>query len=333
MKSSDEERPGETLGASMSCQQQQQNLNAIEPKDPRQAKLAELEAEQDRRKIEQLKALDAGCWQQMAEQGLFQKAEDLLTSAAEYEESTVGRTERYAMLMHSLGALYDFRSNVDVVGQQQQLSLASSRFAERAVQALRSLMAQKGDGVCRSEKTRLSELLAESLLVRGKSLCNAALDGDCQDTTADTAFDDAEKDIKDASAIREELAHEQLAEAVMAIGYVHYCRACRVLQHKDDNSVVNKIEYMEQRYAKALEYYQRSLDLYMEGWGNEHTDVIRMRCNIALVYNVMSRMPCKDRLHYICESEKQYQLVLRIQQKVFGKRHQQTQRIDIQESL
>ena len=98
----------------MSCQQQQQNLNAIEPKDPRQAKLAELEAEQDRRKIEQLKALDAGCWQQMAEQGLFQKAEDLLTSAAEYEESTVGRTERYAMLMHSLGALYDFRSNVEL---------------------------------------------------------------------------------------------------------------------------------------------------------------------------------------------------------------------------
>lgn len=81
----------------------------------------------------QLMALDAGCWQEMAEQGLFQKAEDLLTSAAVLEEKTSGQTERYAMLMHSLGALYDFRSNVDVTGQQQSLSMASAKFAERAV--------------------------------------------------------------------------------------------------------------------------------------------------------------------------------------------------------
>ena len=39
----------------------------------------------------------------------FQKAEDLLSAAAVLEEKRQGETERYAMLMHSLGALYDFR--------------------------------------------------------------------------------------------------------------------------------------------------------------------------------------------------------------------------------
>jgi len=251
----------------------------------------------------------------------------LLTSAAELEERMSGQTERYAILMHSLGALYDFRSNVDVTGQQQELSLFSSKFAERSVQVLRSLTSKIGDDT--SRRKRLTDYLAKSLLMRGKSLCNTALDGDCQDTTAEAAFDDAEKDVKEAASIREELRHNQLAEAVMAVGYVFYCRACRVLNSKDAESVVGKIEFMEQKYAVALEHYKKSLNLYLERVGEEHTDSIRMRCNIALVYNVMSRMPCESRLEYLSEAENQYQQVLKIQEKVFGKRHQRTQRIEI----
>jgi len=317
--------------------QKEQPVGTSSAQDARLSRVAELEEEQEKVKQAELLALDAGCWQEMAEQGLFQKAEDLLTSAAELEENVSGQTERYAMLMHSLGALYDFRSNVDVTGRQQELSLSSSRFAERAVQVLRTLASNIGDEVdangsqitSQSRCKRLTDYLAKSLLMRGKSLCNTALDGDCQDTTAETAFDNAEQDVKEAASIREELRHSQLAEAVMAVGYVFYCRACRVLNSKDAESVVGKIEFMEQNYAYALKHYKKSLNLYLEKVGEEHTDSIRMRCNIALVYNVMSRMPCESRLEYLSEAEMQYQQVLKIQEKVFGKRHQRTQRIEI----
>ncbi len=282
--------------------------------------------------------LDAGCWQDMAEHGLFQKAEDLLTSAADLEEKKVGQTERYATLMHALGALYDFRSNVDVTGQQQMLSLKSAKFAERAVKVLHALVAKAindqimgvTDGATAQDGNRLSDQLAKSLLMRGKSLCNTALDGSPSlEMTAESAFDDAERDVKDAAAIREKLRHSQLAEAVMAVGYVYYCRACRVLNSPDADSVVGQIDYMEENYTMALEHYKRSLQMYIERVGNEHADSIRMRCNIALVYNVMSRMPCEKRMEYIEEAEKQYREVLKTQEKVFGKRHQRTQRLEI----
>ena len=282
--------------------------------------------------------LDAGCWQDMAEHGLFQKAEDLLTSAADLEEKKLGQTERYATLMHALGALYDFRSNVDVTGQQQMLSLKSAKFAERAVKVLHALVAKAindqimgvTDGATAQDGNRLSDQLAKSLLMRGKSLCNTALDGSPSlEMTAESAFDDAERDVKDAAAIREKLRHSQLAEAVMAVGYVYYCRACRVLNSPDADSVVGQIDYMEENYTMALEHYKRSLQMYIERVGNEHADSIRMRCNIALVYNVMSRMPCEKRMEYIEEAEKQYREVLKTQEKVFGKRHQRTQRLEI----
>jgi len=347
MKETDDDKGGETLSSALGRRRladeqaqaeeqqtqdsglpiHQQPAGTSSTRDVRLSRVAELEAEQEKVKNAALMALDAGCWQEMAEQGLFQKAEDLLTSAAELEEKMSGQTERYAILMHSLGALYDFRSNVDVTGQQQELSLFSSKFAERSVQVLRSLTSKIGDDT--SRRKRLTDYLAKSLLMRGKSLCNTALDGDCQDTTAEAAFDDAEKDVKEAASIREELRHNQLAEAVMAVGYVFYCRACRVLNSKDAESVVGKIEFMEQKYAVALEHYKKSLNLYLERVGEEHTDSIRMRCNIALVYNVMSRMPCESRLEYLSEAENQYQQVLKIQEKVFGKRHQRTQRIEI----
>ena len=43
----------------------------------------------------------------------------------------------------------------------------------------------------------------------------------------------------------------------------------------------------------------------------------------------MSRVPCEARLQYLVEAETHYEQVLKIQQKVFGKRHQRTQRIEL----
>ena len=82
-----------------------------------------------------------------------------------------------------------------------------------------------------------------------------------------------EVDAAEAAKIREELKHPQLAEGVMAIGYVHYCRACRVLNSKDAESVVDRISFMEESYSKALDQYKKSLNLYLDTVGPEHTDV------------------------------------------------------------
>ena len=306
---------------------QQPSVSSVN--DARKSRLAQLEAEQAKLKEEQLMAVDAGCWQDMAEHGLFQKAEDLLTSAADLEEKRHGQTERFGTLMHALGALYDFRSNTDVTGQQQMLSNKSARFALRAVQVLRALLQDEAQETSK-KNTRLSEQLAKSLLTRGKSLCNFALEwGEMMDMPAEQAFDEAEKDVRDAVSIRETLRHDQLGEAVMAVGYVFYCRACRVLQSPDPESVVGQIDFMEQNYATALEYYKKSWQMYCERVGNDHADAIRMRSNMALVYNVMSRMPCEKRKVYIEEAEKQYREVLQIQEKLFGKRHRRTQRLQM----
>ena len=333
-ESADEKGDGRTMSGRDSLtgsKPHQEGLAPISEQEARQTRLAELEAEQERAKRAELMSLDASCWQGMAEQGLFQKAEDLLTSAAELEDKTSGQSERYAMLMHSLGALYDFRSNVDVLGQQQNLSLESSKFAKRAVLALREVISRLGDDKGTAQM-RTSDFLAKSLLMRGKSLCNTALDGNCQSLTSEEAFDDAEKDVMEAATIRAEMRHSQYAEAKMALGYVFYCRGCRELNNLDDRDAEAagvRIKYVEENLAKALEHYQESLRLYVERVGQEHTDSIRMRCNIALVYNVMSGIPCESRLDYLTEAEVQYRQVLRIQEKVFGKRHQRTQRIEV----
>lgn len=203
--------------------------------------------------------------------------------------------------------------------------MTAVKFTERAIQALRILIALEGQD---ATKDRLKEHLAKTLLMRGKSLCNTCIDGDTRDpSVAVKAFDDAERDVTEAVVIREELTHHQLAEAVMAVGYVHYCRACAVLNSPDPESVVGKIDYMEENFAKAIEHYKKSLKYYIDQLGEEHTDSIRMMCNIALVHNLRSRMPCEQRLECLQYAEKQYQQVLKIQSKVFGKRHQRTSRI------
>lgn len=91
--------------------------------------------------------------------------------------------------------------------------------------------------------------------------------------TSGSTCNPAEKDAAEAAKIREDLKHPQLAEGVMAIGYVHYCRACRVLNSKDAESVVGKIAFMEESYSKALDQYKQSLNLYLDTVGPEHTDV------------------------------------------------------------
>ena len=50
---------------------------------------------------------------------------------------------------------------------------------------------------------------------------------------------------------------------------------------------------------------------------------------LSLFRSVMSRVPCEARLQYLVEAETHYEQVLKIQQKVFGKRHQRTQRIEL----
>mmetsp|Transcript_39819 Transcript_39819/g.125084 ORF Transcript_39819/g.125084 Transcript_39819/m.125084 type:complete len:256 (-) Transcript_39819:22-789(-) len=176
-----------------------------------------------------------------------------------------------------------------------------------------------------SMRARLEDYLASSLLMQGKSLCNTSLDGDIEDLTCADAFTMAEQSIKEAKDLRKKLQHKQLPEAIMAVGYVHYCRAGCILSGKSKHD--RTVAQLEAEYLNALESYQESLDHYLMGAGEEHTDSIRMRCNIALVYNVMSRIPCEKSLEYLEEAEKQYCKVLALQESLFGRRHQRTQRI------
>lgn len=61
-------------------------------------------------------------------------------------------------------------------------------------QVLRTIRDQLGEDT--RVRAKLNDQLAKSLLMRGKSLCNTALDGDCQDTAVDKAFEDAETNVR-----------------------------------------------------------------------------------------------------------------------------------------
>mmetsp|Transcript_39820 Transcript_39820/g.125086 ORF Transcript_39820/g.125086 Transcript_39820/m.125086 type:complete len:453 (-) Transcript_39820:83-1441(-) len=277
---------------------------------------------QDSRRKAYLRSLDPECWLELVKQGYFQKAEDLISEASELELKENDESLRYGRFVHSLGAIYDYRSNIDVTGQQQYLSLKSAKYAQRASMVFRQLLASV---TSESMRARLEDYLASSLLMQGKSLCNTSLDGDIEDLTCADAFTMAEQSIKEAKDLRKKLQHKQLPEAIMAVGYVHYCRAGCILSGKSKHD--RTVAQLEAEYLNALESYQESLDHYLMGAGEEHTDSIRMRCNIALVYNVMSRIPCEKSLEYLEEAEKQYCKVLALQESLFGRRHQRTQRI------
>ena len=59
-------------------------------------RLAALEREQDMTRKKEMLKVDPACWRGYAEQGYFQKAEDLLHAAFEAEAEFVGKTTRYA---------------------------------------------------------------------------------------------------------------------------------------------------------------------------------------------------------------------------------------------
>jgi hypothetical protein len=93
------------------------------------ARREQLASEQEESKERALLELDPACWQRLAEQGSFQQAEDTLLAAAAAEERVRGRTARYARCLHGLAGVYDQRSNLDVTGQQQRLSLQAGYHA------------------------------------------------------------------------------------------------------------------------------------------------------------------------------------------------------------
>jgi len=78
-------------------------------------------------------------------------------------------------LQYALGALYDHRSNMDVTGQQQQLSLRAAQFAEASANTISGLNRTIKAG---SENDEADGLMFDTLLLGGRSLCNFALDGD-----------------------------------------------------------------------------------------------------------------------------------------------------------
>ena len=228
--------------------------------DELKTKLDKLQAEQGKDKLRYLLEVDPKCWQSLAEQGYFQKAEDLLVDSAAAELKMVGRTARYAHCMHALGSLYDQRSNLDVTGQQQQLSLKSADYAQQALDVWEHLVGMEPDD------RMLQEHRAASLLLRGRSLCNYAIDGDGSRgrgaaPTEDEAFAMAEAELGRALEVRERLGLDGLAEAVMAMGYLHYCRAgclMRSGRHGPDAAELVPV------YKEALRHYTRSLNLYID---------------------------------------------------------------------
>ena len=82
-----------------------------------------------------------------------------------------------------------------------------------------------------------------------------------------------------------------------------------------------------------------SLLLSLHQWSDEHLVPFFSHVVFLAVYacvsalslsrSVMSRVPCEARLQYLVEAETHYEQVLKIQQKVFGKRHQRSQRIEL----
>jgi hypothetical protein len=93
------------------------------------------------------------------------------------ELTHMGSTTR---LKYALGELYDHRSNIDITGQQQALSFKSALYAQSAV----SVLEEEGSRVEEKDADERKDLLAMALLLRGRSLCNFALDGDSDEMSA-----------------------------------------------------------------------------------------------------------------------------------------------------
>ena len=105
-----------------------------------------LEAERER---VELLTLDASSWESYVKEQVYQKGEDRLCAAQEANIQVRGRTSRYAQLKSAVGAIYEFRSNTDQTGQQQELSLEAARHCRDALQVWRELTAPEALSKCR----------------------------------------------------------------------------------------------------------------------------------------------------------------------------------------
>lgn len=123
--------------------------------------------------------MDPGSWKSLAEEGYFQKGEDDFKAAAEAEKAVRGVSDRYCVLLHSLGALLDQRSSVcDTDHERHMISFRSALFLEESIRARRERAAILGK-LEADEELRLSE----TILLKARGLCDYALDGGGPDMT------------------------------------------------------------------------------------------------------------------------------------------------------
>ena len=281
--------------------------------------------------IENLLQVDPSCWIQMAEAGMYQRAEDTLTEASKVEFERNGITDRYCSLLHGIGALYDRRSYEDLTGQRNELSYQSAMFASQALAARRGLLAACQEAQPPSTEQaewilKHKERLASSLALVGQSYCNFALDGASKRLTAKDALIKAEAHLREALAVREEMNHRELAEAEKGMGYLYYCRGSVLLQIPPDKRGPFEVEpgdNPESLYLRALPFYFRSLSLYIERDGELVETSVRMTCNVAQVYQHLS----VSNTNYIEQAYQWYKLALERQEEAFGDGHQRTRRI------
>jgi hypothetical protein len=288
--------------------------------------------DREQEKVSALLAIDPSCWVQLAESGMYQRAEDALSEAAKVELELHGKTDRYCSLLHGLGALYDRRSYEDVTGQRNELSYQSAIFASQALAARRDLLAACQDLPSSKEQAESianhKEKISSSLALVGQSYCNFALDGASKRLTARDALMKAEVHLREALALREEMNHRELAEAEKGMGYLYYCRGSVLLQIPPDKRDMYKVEPAdnpEALYLRALPFYFRSLSLYIERDGELVETSVRMTCNVAQVYQHLS----VSNATYIEQAYQWYKLALERQEEAFGDAHQRTRRIKL----
>eukprot|EP00960_Hanusia_phi_P046258 757721-Hanusia_phi.AAC.7 len=264
------------------------------------SRLRELEQAQALKKKQELLALDPHVWKRYALESRYQQGEDLLVEAQREEFGERGSTRRLAELKHAVALLYDYRSNLDVTGQQQLLSYVSYKHANDALEVwndVEELVKEDRDAF-----QTVRTLKSETMLLMGKSLCNFALDGDGDnmghDLTARDAFEKAKGILEEVEKIR--LGQDAaLAETVMALGYLSYCQAGAASNAGSRCSLDLSDEEIESLYNSALKYYKEAHLLYVKCYGRvsqglfierklndvqAHNDSIRMICNIALVH-------------------------------------------------
>mmetsp|Transcript_40512 Transcript_40512/g.59632 ORF Transcript_40512/g.59632 Transcript_40512/m.59632 type:complete len:494 (-) Transcript_40512:197-1678(-) len=288
---------------------------------------------QNERQRLELLTIDPSSWEVYAKDQMFQKAEDQFVAAQEAEFEVRGKTGRLALLKAAVGAIYDYRSNMDQTGQQHQLSLEAARHCRDALRIWRELTGAEQLKKCKSSEAqdRLAQM-SETLVLMGRGLCNFALDGDGPALSAHEAFEEAEVLLQEALQIRNALSPGKkhspaLAEARMALGYWAYCKAGSFTNAQSctmHNSITT--DDVKILYETALEHYLQSLNLYVNYYGKGHVDSIRMMCNIGLVYKAMA-IALPEHSYQLKQAATWYSEAYELQERGYGKYNDRTKKI------